>query len=304
MGKISLFLNLTCLSLVIIFTACQSTPSIVEDSEGKPEEFQVYVEMETSSDWTELIFTEETDLLKGMVTNYSESARTGIGESRLSLHQEIENAEAGETVSMEAIIRLEAPSGSGFDFEIARGHIGTTTVRFYQSDSLIASYIGEYEWEGINEDAEENTRSFNVRSSDYPEPTIADQLNYPYDELNTIIENWADGITEFTFPTYTLYWPDTLHIYAEPDEDVYEVTNAVESLKEEYEAGPVEDFNYDALEYTPPLHIPQDDSTQPKLISFGMYYGKTISADTLWFEERQGEWKISRHMWKFGYELR
>ncbi|HKK65865.1 MAG TPA: hypothetical protein VJ967_08415 [Clostridia bacterium] len=304
MRKISLFLTLTCLSLVIIYTTCQNTSGVVEDSEGELEENVLYLEMDTSSDWTELIFTEEANLLKGIVTNYSETARTGIGETRLSLHQEIENAEAGDTVSMEAIVRLEVPSGSGFDFKIARGHIGKTTVRFYQSDSLIASCIGEYEWEGMNEDVEENTRSFSVRPSDYPEPTTADQLNYPYDELNAILENWAEGITEFSFPTHTLYWPDALHIYAEPDEEIYEVTNAVERLREEYETGPVEGFDYEALGFTPPLHIPQEDSTQAKLIGCGMYYGEITSTDTLWFEERQGEWKIIRHMWKIGYELR
>ncbi len=306
MEKLSLFLTLACLSLLLC-TACQTDLNGAQDAEVKLEEIQVYVEMETSSDWTELIFTGETELLRGMVTNYSETAFTGIEDSRLCLNQTLEAAEEGKSVSMEAIVKLEVPSGSGFDFEIARGHIGTTAVRFYQADSLIASYIGEYEWGGINDEVEENTRSFSVRSSDYPEPTTADELNYPHDELNAIVENWADGITEFSFPTYTLYWSDALHIYAEPDEDVYEVTNAVESLKEEYEAGPVEGFDYDALEYTPPLHIPQEDSsdsTTPKLVVFGMYHGETISADTLWFEERQDEWKIFRHMWKIGYELR
>ncbi len=333
----TLFIALTCLTS-LIFSACQTAPANLRITETEepgpsgpesrpesgpepgpesqpaaeeplpesgptlPEQLRLYVEMETTSDWTHLNFLNEVRIIRGMVTAYSRGVKRDMSDTSLGLNRKSVVGEVGKPATLEAIVLLELPDLRRLEFEIVRGHRGAAAVRLYRVESTVAVLIDEYRWDGMNAEDAANLRVFSITADDVPASRSPADLDYPAEQLDEIFHTWVSGIKEFASPPDKLYWQDAEHVLIIPGRS-YQVKNAVRELRAEFMAGPQKNVDYTALHFSDPLHIPYEGVGAAKLVTFGSYKNELGWADVFWFEKRGNGWKISQQVYKLGVEL-
>lgn len=266
---------------------------------ARTEEVVLFVEMETSSDWTNLIIGEEREIVRGMVTCYARGCKPYINPEWLSAVQPLSEAEAGERVFLEAIVHVALPTRGEFPVWIERGHIGETTVRFFRLDGQVATPLGEVTWAGINEATAKNVQAFTLPVSGDPVP----ELPYRPENLEASWEQWRKVMFEFSGDWEGLYWPGAEYRTLAVVDDVFEVEPATEHIRNHLESGPLPNVDYELISFTPIIHVPSVRADVAKLISYELYDGEIFSANTLHFREKDGEWRISSQTWKIGYEM-
>lgn len=263
---------------------------------------QLYVEIETSSDWSGIVLPDSEKIAAGMVTYFAENGEADLNPHGIAVRQPIEDAEAGVMTDAEALVHMELSDGGEVQFGIERGHIGATTVRMWQVVADVATPLGQWTWDGIDEGSDRNVKWFTI---DVPAPKDQmgrEDLDYPVARLDEILQNWIVGITEFAYETYRLYWPDAEQIFIFPGRD-YVVENAAETLREEYEAGPNPDTDYSLISYTPAIRFPKNEQGQVTYVNVGSYDNVPGYANVFRFEERDGQWLIAEQVLKIGVDL-
>jgi glycoprotein endo-alpha-1,2-mannosidase len=121
------------------------------------------IRMVTTSDWTTLGLTGGgTWLRPGLISASEEATDAWFEGERLLLTQPLARAEAGGSVEMVIDVQVTGLSAGGMlDFEIERGHLGSTWVEFsyYAGEDLIQS--GTIVWDGIV-GGERNAHTFSL----------------------------------------------------------------------------------------------------------------------------------------------
>ncbi len=286
----------------VLFSTCtlfdETTSGDPKYSDSLPDYF--YLEIESTSDWCNLLLTGENFIRKGIITNYSEGSETVVQDQLLALYQNLEMAEEGQVIVMEALIGTHNENRN-IDLRIKKGCLGSVNVRFYRAVEPVAELLAEFSCEGEEGTSEEHMYLHTVElveSSDAPTP---EDLSYPVEELEEQLQHWIEGITEFTYPSDSLYWDDAIHILA-ISPDVYETSNAVTFLRDEIDRGPDPSIDYSLIEFMGPMHIPTDENNMAKILFIDLYDDSPSGSDLFLFEERENTWKISRQFWKFGFD--
>lgn len=148
----------------------------------------------------------EPSIFRGMVTWYTPSPAacgTSLNDEGVSLSQTLGGAQAGEQISLEAIVRALLPTTGSFPVTIDRGHIGATTVRLYRLDTSVATSLGEVTWGGIKKNQPENTEAYAKPVRPAAESTA--DLPYNQAELEGMVEQWRQVIFEFAPDWEALY---------------------------------------------------------------------------------------------------
>lgn len=291
------------LAIVILFTLALTVGCPTDGGNGaaaQTEEVLLYVEMETTSDWTDLVIGEEPSIIRGMVTWYSPTTtcNTSLNEERLCLDQTLAEAEAGDQVSMEAIVRVLLPTSGSFPVTIERGHLGATTVRLYRFDTSVASFLGEVTWEGLNAAQPENSQVYSIPV--LPEAESTSTLPYNQATLESMVDQWWAVIMGTSSDWQGLYWSDAEYVTLNPEEDLVVVETPEEHL------GAFEqdlEFDYSLLSLSPKAHIPCEESTEAKLFVTELYEGEDFSSNVFRFRKEGDEWRIYSQTWKIGFDL-
>lgn len=264
------------------------------------EEVLLYVEMETTADWTNLVIGEKPSIVRGMVTWFSPSStcRTHLDDIGLALNQPLAHAQAGDQVSMEAMLWVDLPTTGTFPVTIERGHIGETTVRLYRLDGELASLLEEITWSGIKPDPPENPEKYSI-------PVLADAgsttvLPYDQDELDEMVARWWEALMEGSSDWQGFYWSEAEYVTLWPGEDLVIIETPHEHV-ENFEPDP--NVDYSLLSRSHVSHIPCREPSEAKLFITEVYDGETVSSNLFRFREERGEWRIFSQTWKIGFEL-
>lgn len=243
---------------------------------------------------------EEPSIIRGMVTWYTPSATidTSLNEERLSLHQPLAEAEAGDQVSMEAIVRVLLPRTGTFPVRIERGHIGVTTARFYRFDTEVATPLGEVTWKGLNAEQPENSEYYTLPV--LPEAGSASALHYDQAALESMVDQWWAVIMGTSSDWQGLYWNDAEYVTVNPEDDLVVIETPLEHLGA-FEQDP--EIDYSLLSLSPKAHVPCEDQTEAKLFVTELYDGEDFSSNVFRFRKEGDEWRIYSQTWKMGFEL-
>lgn len=291
------------LVIAIIFAGCALAPASRTDEPGRreAERTRLYFRIETTSDWCDLMLIGGPEIESGIITAYSELSEVGMDSYMVHIHQPIAHAEAGTMVYLEACIDVFT-DGNDIDLEIRKGAIGDTQVIAYGIDNRIAEKLDTFSCRddmGVSEDYKAVFQLNTDRISGRPDNSA---LPYPAGELEAQLADWKRGIIEFTFPAYSLYWPEAKHITARSD-GYYTSANAVQSLKEELERGPDPSLDYSLLDFSTPVFFPTSDTGEARLLLFSTYNGNPGGSDLFTFEKRDTVWKIAEQFWKLGFDI-
>ena len=161
-------------------TATMSPPQSTAPS------YRAQIKISTTSDWTEFRLVAGGIWYDLTVASASEQALSaGLDGDHFSLSQSIDRAEAGESIELvaDAFFTELDPEGM-LEFEIERGHIGSTQVEISSYQDEIPRVIAVLTWDGISS-GPRNTRVFDVsseafvgtRPNDY---IVIAQLNFWY----------------------------------------------------------------------------------------------------------------------------
>ncbi len=294
---------LFCAAAVMLCIACSTVTGLQEAESGGTQEEQIllYVEMETNSDWCDLQMCRGLEIARGIITAYSEYSSVFMEKSMINIGQPIADAESGKLVSVEAFVEV-IPGGDEFQLEIKKGALGTTQVRVYRLDSPVAELLADFTCSGESGASEEHPALYSISLASSGKPPEKADLPYPAAELENMLANWQEGVTWFTFPAYSLYWPDSRQVKAN-SEGWYHSADAVASLKEEMENGPNPSLDYSLLEFSEVFHIPCSGENEARLLTISMYDGEPAGSDLFRFEKRDNVWKISNQFWSLGFNI-
>ncbi len=141
------------------------------------------IHVTTTSDWTVFELVEGAVLEDVEIVSSSTSA--SLDQDRFLLSQSISQAEAGESVELEADLYLREDSlEEHLEFMIDRGHMGSTTVELYQYACGYASLAETFVWDGIQPSGD-NVQRFSMPSDLLYTPSrneyiVIAQLNFWY----------------------------------------------------------------------------------------------------------------------------
>jgi hypothetical protein len=148
--------------------------------------YRAQIKITTTSDWTEFRLVAGGiwyDLSVASVTGRALAA--GVDGNHLSLSQSIGRAEAGESIELvaDAVFTELDPEGA-LEFEIERGHIGSTQVEISSCQGEIPRVVAVLTWDGIRS-GPRNTQVFEVSSDAFVrsrpnEYIVIAQLNFWY----------------------------------------------------------------------------------------------------------------------------
>jgi len=264
------------------------------------EEVLIYIEMETTSDWTDLVIGDEPLIIRGMVTWYtpSHTCCTSLNEERLSLQQPLAEAEAGEQVSMEVIVRVLLPTTGTFPVTIERGHVGATTARFYRFDTEVATPLGEITWEGLNTEQPENSEYYSIPV--LPDAGSASALPYEQAALESMVDQWWEVIMGTSSDWQGLYWDDAEYVTLNPEDDLVIIETPSEHLGV-FEQDP--EIDYSLLSHSPQAHIPCEEQTEAKIFITELFDDEDFSSTVFRFRKEGDEWRVYSQTWKIGFEL-
>jgi hypothetical protein len=260
---------------------------------------RLYVEMTTTSDHTFLSVTAASGILFGTTAWHTTDAEAFVDDAGVGLVQPIDRAEAGTASRTEALLEVQRPRTGLVEFELSRGHLGSTTVRIFENVYDEAQLLGSFTWDGIN-DSPENSTAFAVRL--VPTNRGLAPLGYATDPLEAIVDEWVRAILDFDVSAIPLYWPEASHTTIVPGA-VHETHNAHDVLREEELAGPAPGVDYRLIAFSEPLRFPALDGGDPKFVCVSTYDDVPSGVDSFWFEERDGAWAIARHAWKLGIDV-
>lgn len=260
---------------------------------------RIYVEVTSTSDHASFAPSSDTPVVFGTTTVLDEHGSAWVDDRGVHVNQRIDRAESGREVRAEALLEVERPLSGMLVFEVSRGHIGSVSVRVFENVNREAQLLGEVTWDGINESGT-NSAEFAVRL--VPGEWAPAPLGYDANRIDRVIEEWTAAVVDFDLSAAPLYSTAAKQTFIVPGE-VYETTNARQAIRDEEEAGPDPDLEYSQIGFSPPLRFPAIDGSRPKYVCVSSYGGVPSGTDVLWFEERSGEWRIARQVWKIGIDF-
>lgn len=148
--------------------------------------YRIQIKISTSSDWTTVQLTSGGFWYNVNVTSASEQVQSaGLEGDSISLSQSLDQAQGGKRVELvaEALITDLDPANP-LQFEIERGHIGSTQVEISSYPEGTPSVVAVLTWDGINS-GERNTQTYEVSAKPFlgaapNEYIVIAQLNFWY----------------------------------------------------------------------------------------------------------------------------